>query len=242
MKKMMRVWAVAALLLAFGYVRAEAFEGEVDMKMTSNKSDKSTVMEYFVKGNKVRTQFEGKDGATIGGGIYDYKTHEMIMIMDKQKMYMVSELHPEKFHYNSADKHFKIHKTGNSQNILGHNCEEWDYTSDDNNGKVWFAPGIGNWWGTQMAAQSDKLDPSQKAMVNLVVTQKLFPMKWESTNKSGDISGSAEAVKIEAKSLDSSFFAPPSDYKEMKMPKVDLSQMAPNTGNVQIPKVNIPGL
>ncbi len=231
------VWVGAFLLLAAGWTRVWAFEGEVDMKMTTSKSDKIMTMEYFVKGTKIRTNIEGKDGA-MGGGIYDWQTRQMIVIMAKQKMYMVSELHPEKFQYNSQDKHYKIHKTGNTLNILGYDCQEWDYESDDNNGKVWFAPGIGNWWGTQMAAQSDKLDPSQKAMLNMVVTQKLFPMKWESTNKSGEVSRTAEATKVDKKSLDSSLFEPPADYKEMKIPKLDLGQMGTN----QMPKVNIPGL
>lgn len=237
MGKIMMVWAGAFILLAAGWARAGAFEGEVDMQMQNNKSDKALLMKYFVKGNKIRTDIETKDGAT-GGGIYDWQTHQMIMFMDKQKMYMVSELHPEKFHYNSQGKHFKIHKTGNTQNILGYDCQEWDYESDDDNGKVWFAPGIGNWWGTQMAAQSDKLDPAQKAMVNMVIEQKLFPMKWESINKSGGVNRTAEATKVDKKSLDSSLFEPPAGYKELNMPKMDLGQM----GNSQMPKVNIPGL
>jgi hypothetical protein len=202
--------------LGVGSLRAAgSFEGEVDMKMTRANSDKTILMQYYVKGHKVRTQIEGQNG-NAGGGIYDWQTNEMIIIMDKQKMYMVSQLHPEKFTYNK-DNHFKMAKTGNTLNILGYTCQEWDYTSDNNNGKIWLAAGIGNWWGTQMAAQADKLPPDQKSMVSMVISQNLFPMKSQSIDKSGNVKNGMEVVKVEKKSLDASFFEVPEGYKKLDM-------------------------
>src|SRR5579871_3549425 len=141
----------------------------------------------------------------------------MTIVMDKQKMYMVSHLHPEKLQA-EANKHFKISKTGKTTEILGHTCQEWDYTSDDENGKVWMTPGIGSWWGNEMAGQSDRLPADQRAMVQTVMAQKLFPMKWESDDKSGNAMGSGEVTRIEKKSLDSSLFEVPAGYKKMEMP------------------------
>src|SRR5581483_5352200 len=124
---------VLAALLFVGRALAGDFEGEVDMKMTHSGSDKSTAMQYFVKGTKLKTQVDSPDGKFSGGGIYDLKTHQYIVIMDKQKMYMVSQLHPEKFN-GGKDHHFSIKKTGNSATILGYSCQEWDYSSDEGSG------------------------------------------------------------------------------------------------------------
>jgi hypothetical protein len=205
-----------AILFTGGRVMAAgSFEGEVDMKVNRMNTN-DHVIKYFVKGHKGRFQMDSNDGKFSGSGIYDWQTNQTIMIMDKQKMYMVSQVHPEKFHYGN-DKHFKITKTGNSENILGYNCKEWDYTSDDGNGKIWFASGIGNWWANEMAAQADKLPSDQRALVETAIEQKLFPMKWETTDKSNSHRGSGEVVKIERQSLEDSFFEPPAGYKKFDM-------------------------
>ena len=216
--KRVLVLGLAALRSA-GRCLAGGFEGQVDMKMTQGNSGKSTAMSYYVKGNKIRVEIDNSDGEALGSGIMDLKTHQYIAVMDKQKMYMVSQLHPEKFSY-GKDHHFKMNKTGRSEKILGYSCQEWDYTSDEGSGKIWFAKGIGNWWGTSMAAQSDKLSPSQKAMVKMVLSEKLFPMKYEFSKKSGEADGTMEVTRIEKKSLSSGMFKPPAGYKKMEMPSL----------------------
>jgi len=210
--------AALSILLAWGLgtglSRAGEFEGEVDMKMTHADSDKTMMIQYFVKGHKMRTQMESKEGMV--GGIFDWQTHEMIILMDSQKMYMVSDLHPEQFVY-GKDHHFKITKTGETQEILGYTCREYDYESDNGKGKVWLAPGIGSWWGTEMAAQANKLPPDQRAMVGMVVAQKLFPMKSETMDQSGNAKAEMEVVKVDKKSLDPSLFEVPEGYKKLDM-------------------------
>ncbi len=216
MKNTLRFLLGLALALAFGRVRAAgSFEGEVVMKMNRANSDKAMTMQYFVKGHKLRTQMEGKDGVS-GGGIFDWQSHEMIILMDKQKMYMVSELDPAKLTY-GKDHHFKITKTGETLDILGYTCREYDYESDNGKGKVWLASGIGSWWGTEMAAQANKLPPDQKAMVSMVVAQKLFPMKSETMDQSGNVKSGMEVVKVEKKPLSSSLFEIPEGYKKFDM-------------------------
>ena len=210
-----RLMGLVVAFSAAGVYAAGSFEGEVDMKMTTHNG-KTMMMDYFVKGHKMRTQMDSDDGKFSGGAIYDVQTNQMIMVMDKQKMYMVSQLHPEKFHYGN-DKHFKLTKTGRTLSILGHSCQEWDYTSDDDNGKVWMASGIGNWWAEEMAAQADKMPSDQRALVKAAIEQKLFPLKWESDDKSGNEKSGMEAVKVEKKSLPSSMFAPPAGYKKFDM-------------------------
>jgi outer membrane lipoprotein-sorting protein len=216
MKSVLKVLMGLILVLATGAVRAAGnFEGEVDMKITRGGSDQPMTMQYFVKGHKMRTEIQGKEGMT-GGGIFDWQTHEMIILMDKQKMYMVSELDPAKMAY-GKDHHFKITKTGETQDILGYTCREYDYESDNGNGKVWLASGIGSWWGTEMAAQANKLPPDQRAMVSMVVAQKLFPMKTETMDKSGNAKSEMEVTKVDKKSLSSSLFEVPDGYRKLDM-------------------------
>ena len=226
MKKL--TWGLA-ILLALGPAALKAagtFEGEVDMKMSTTGGDKTYLMNYFVKGHKLRTQMDSPDGKFSGGSIFDFKNHILITVMDKQKMYTENKLHPENYG-KGKDNHFKMHKTGNSETILGYSCQEWDYESDNSHGKIWFAQGIGDWWGSSMAAQSKNLDSSQKALVNMVVSKKMFPMKYEFDNESGK-GATMEVVKVEKKSLDSSLFEVPAGYKKIQMP--DFGNMGGGSG------------
>jgi hypothetical protein len=216
MKKLLRAALSIAFMggLSLGVSLAGQFEGEVDMKMTRAGSDQTMMIQYFVQGHKMRTQSEGKEGMV--GGIFDWQTHEMIILMDKQKMYMVSDLHPEQFVY-GKDHHFKITKTGETLDILGYTCREYDYESDNGKGKVWLASGIGSWWGTEMAAQANKLPPDQRAMVGMVVAQKLFPMKSETMDESGNLKSEMDVVKVKEKSLDPGLFEIPEGYQKFDM-------------------------
>ncbi len=218
MKCFLKVFLGLAVALGTGFAQAGDFEGEVDMTMTTNNG-KTLPIQYFVKGHRARTQItiSNEKGSFSGGSIYDWQTNQITMLMDKQKMYTVSQVHPEKWNYDGNSKHFKVTDTGSTETILGHSCEEWDYTSDDNNGKIWLTPGIGNWWGSEMAAQANKLPSDQRALVNLVVSKKLFPMKWETDDKSGKIKNTGTVTKVEAKSLGDDFFEPPPDYKKFDM-------------------------
>lgn len=215
MKKWTFVLAALLAISARGSWASGGFEGEVDMKMTTHNG-KTMMVQYFVKGHKMRTQMESQDEKFSGGAIYDVQTNQVTVLMDKQKMYMVNQLHPENFHY-GTDKHFKLTKTGKTLDILGHTATEWDYTSDDDNGKIWMAPGIGNWWAEEMAAQADKMPSEQRSLVKAAIEEKLFPLKWESNDKSGQEKAGMEAVKLEKKSLSSSMFEPPAGYKKFDM-------------------------
>ena len=206
-------------LLTVGRVMAFGdFEGQVDMKMTHKGSDKSNSIQYLVKGSKLRMQMEGAESKYKVGSIMDMKKHQVITIMDDKKMYMVTDIHPEKFTGPKKDHHFSIKKTGHSEIILGYSCQEWDYSSDDSSGKMWFAKGIGNWWGNAMASQSDKLPSDQKAMVKTMLSEKLFPMKYQFNDKAGNPTAMMEVTNIEKKSLSSSLFEVPAGYKKMDMP------------------------
>jgi hypothetical protein len=217
MKNLLKFFLGLAVALGVGWAQAGDFEGEVDMTMTTN-NDKTLPIQYFVKGHKARTKttVTGEKGSFSGSSIYDWQTNQIIILMDSQKMYMVSQVHPEKWHYQN-NNNYKITDTGKSENILGHDAEEWDWTSDNDNGKVWLTTGIGSWWGSQMAAQANKLPPDQRALVSMVVSKKLFPMKWETDDKSGKMRNSAVVTKVEAKSLGDDMFEPPSDYKKFDM-------------------------
>lgn len=215
MRKNLSILMGLAVALGAGLAMAADFEGEVDMKVNRLNS-KDQLVEYFVKGHKGRFHMDSNDGKYSGSGIYDWKTNQVIMLMDQQKMYMVTQVHPEKFHSENKN-HFKITDTGKNETILGYRCEEWDYTADAENGKIWLTPGIGNWWANEMMAQYDKLPSDQRALAQVAMEKKLFPMKWESTDSSNNYRNGGEVVKIKRESLDESLFEVPADYKKFDM-------------------------
>jgi hypothetical protein len=191
-------------LIAGKVIAAGSFEGEVDYKMTM-KND-SGEMDYFIKGHKVRTNTEMKGHKM--GMILDWSAKSMVMLMDEQKMYMKHDLPtPDKSKVKVSGK---FYKTGKTQVILGRKCAEWVYESEHGKTSMWAASGMGNFAGVQ-----GEKGGADSAWADAVKTKGLFPLKVDVMDKDGKETMTMEATKLEKKSVSSSMFEIPSDYKNM---------------------------
>jgi hypothetical protein len=210
MKKNRLGWLLGlAVILTAGSLQAlGSFEGEVDYSMKSK--DTEGAMAYLLKGKKMRVNMEMKGHSSAM--IMDLGTRKTIMLMPEQKMYMVSSI-PE----SKADaKKFegKFSKTGKTQEILGHHCDEWLYQGKESQVSTWCASGMGAFMG--MGQQGKNM--SAEAWVEAVKHKGLFPLKTEVRDKDGNNTMTMEATKIDKRSVSSSEFEPPAGYKKINMP------------------------
>lgn len=219
------------ILFGAGISKALAFEGVVDYHITSG--DHKMDMEYLMKGHKLR--FNGNATTHNGAGILDSDKKTITILMPEQKMYMVQNVTDYKKLASQANGKFT--DTGNSETILGYKCEEYLYKSKSGLAHIWLASKLG-YFGGMLQGQSGGMD----AWVKMAQDKGLFPLKTVNTDNNGKEKFTMTATKVSKEPVDDSNFQVPSDYKEMQMPKMDMGQMAPKAGDIQMPKVNIPGL
>lgn len=203
---------------------AGSFQGIVSYEMTSG--DKTTNLDYYIKGHKVRLimKINGKDQASI----VDWDAMKIYVLMDKNKMYMTTDMpNPEKI---SADKNGKFSDTGETEKILGHTCEKYIYTRDNWNTETWLAKGMG-YFSSSVSGQNG----SEASWLQLAKAKGLFPLKSITKDKDGKIKSTMTATQVQAQSLADSLFQVPQGYKSMNLPKIDMGQTLGNSVQPKIP-------
>jgi hypothetical protein len=214
-----------------------AFEGVVHMTMTAAKGQPPADMTQMVKGTKSR--HEMKMGGQTSVMIMDMGAGTMTVLIPPQRMYMTMNLKQT----GDALKGLtppgaarsgapgvppappKITATGKTEVIAGHTCEHYAM-GEPQQFDVCAAKGLGHFLmggapagpmggiGGGMAAAA--LPPGWSDAVK-AFADGFFPMKMERV-EGGKRETMLQVTKVEPKPLDDSLFAPPPDYKEMKLP------------------------
>jgi len=226
---MRKFWAVLssfilALSLALPVLAGGDFEGIVAYKMTT--SGKTMDMEYMLKGGKVRTEM--KQGDMKMSMIMDPGAKKVTTLMHQQKMYMTSTMDGSLAGKAAKADVGKFTKVDGSKTILGYKCEHWRHEGKNGSGDFWLAKGLGAFAGMAPSRSGPaKLEDWVKAVQN----KGLFAMEVDYKTKQGNMN--MVATKVEKKSLSSSLFAPPSDYK--KMPSWDGAASRSGEGTAKQP-------
>jgi hypothetical protein len=187
-----------------GLSQAGQFEGEVDYNITLNDGNQMPV-NYLSKGKKTRMETTMKGHHMVE--IMDNSDKKIYMLMPEQKMYMTVTI-PDAGAMKSKSGG-KLTKTGNVKTILGRTATEWTYDSANGQTSIWAVSGMGYFF----MAKGPGADGSDSAWADVVKNGGLFPLEVNSKNSKGSVS--MIATKIDARSLDDSLFAVPSDYKDM---------------------------
>jgi len=210
--------ALAALVAAPASALAQgSFEGAVTYTITSHNA--SPTMVYYVKGNKARMEstFNGHTSVML----FDGASSKMVMIMPEQKMYMtvgnMDDMQPK------DAKIPKLTRTGRTEMIAGHACEDWEVQQEGQKGTttMCIAKGMGDF----MFARS-RMERSHNALSALlsnpqfreVIKGGFFPLKIVSM--SPDDSMTWVATKIESHALSDLLFTVPAGYREFSMPNM----------------------
>lgn len=222
----------AALMLGSGALAAQgSFEGVVHYRMTGQGGQ---VMEpvYYVKGGKARVEMNAAGQMAIM--LIDVESGAMTALMPAQKMYitmnvaaMAQNLPQDRAH---PDADVKFAPTGQKETIAGITCEHYRMTQskDDTQADFCLAKGMGTFMGLNVPAGGGPMSgmgrlpgmgslPPGAAEFAKTFKDGAFLLKMD-LKESDKNEMSMVATQVDRKSLDPALFAPPSDYREMKMP------------------------
>ena len=209
--------SVCAALVG-GPLAAQGFEGAVAYKMTGEKG-KTSEMVMSMKGDKMRTDFEGEDGAMTM--LLDGQTQMMKMVMSDQKMYMTMNLKGMRDRMQSK-KHAppKITALGTKETIAGRSCENYVVESEDSKEEFCNAKGLGNFMSPRSpmgGGPSNGLTELDFEIYQTYFKDGFFPLRVTEL-KGNQRRVVMEATRVEPKSLSPSYFEVPAGFTEMKMP------------------------
>jgi len=131
--KLKKIILPIILFLLAGTLNAQdAFEGKVVFDV--QEAGEIQVMDYYAKDKKFRMEMPDKGGTIL----FDSNKMMMYVLMDKEKMYMESQMMPL-----SMSGAGKVSKTGETKTILGHECEKFVFEQEDLTGEAWMTKDLG---------------------------------------------------------------------------------------------------
>jgi hypothetical protein len=211
---------ILAAMAAPAALGAAHFEGKVRMKMTDQKNP-AHFLDYSVKEGFIRTDIETEPGQ-VASMIMDLGKHEMLFLMPGQKMYMTRPMPDMNAaaarHADSNADDGKLVKTGETEKILGYDCEKYISKSRDTTTELWITDQLGSFMGlgrngNPMGGRKSKAVPSwEKDLMD----KGGFPMRVISTGKKGE-KFRLEVVSVQKATLPASTFSPPADYQKFDL-------------------------
>lgn len=199
----------SVLVSVAAHAASSSFEGRINLLQTEGKT--TVPVSYLFKGAHMRIEMtEGKEQLAV---IINLEKRETIMIMAEEKMYMVTKFDtaPE-----VADASSTPVKTGRTEKILGHECEEYTVTEKKTVTEYWAAKGLGVFRGMKEGGPGSSNAPS--AWEIEAEKNGLFPLRIVERNSKGKELSRTEATLIEPGKLDDSLFVPPKDFQKFEMP------------------------
>ena len=163
--------------------------------MDETSSGATTHHVYEAKGSRIRASEEGKDGYTIfesGGRTY--------AVDNAAREILVMDIHPSG---TRSKEHNRITKTAATETIAGHACTVWKVELEDGQkGEVCIAHDL-------------KLGGQHVDMWFPRVPENGFPLRGVLSDSDGKVTRELKVTSVRAKSIDSSRFDLPKDYKRV---------------------------
>ncbi len=200
------------------------FEGKIKFKISHD--EEQMFLDYFIKGSNLRMEM-GDDAKAVF-----IKTEEKsYVLMPEEKMYMdldnslfsklqdmvgMEEEEDENGDEESEAVDMESFKTGKTTNILGYECHQWIFESDEDNEEVeaWVTSELGNFVLMQ-SPMGAGYSPGWSTSIN---DNGFFPMLVITRDNDGEEISRFEATEVNKESLSNKLFTFPSDYSEMKIP------------------------
>jgi hypothetical protein len=217
-------FASACILAVATATISSAFEGKVEMTMTSSGS--AMPMTYFIKGTHMRIEMavppdkNNKDGSTFVS-LMDLEKHEVTMLMPEEKMYMVHQISDEtveKAKNKKAETEFKA--TGRKEKIAGIEAEEYVGQSDKKLTEVWVTKELGEFMVANQG-KGGKKGAQNSAWAKFTEQGGFFALRVIQRAKEGaPVDFQQEVIKVEKGKQADKLFVPPDDYKKFEMPSM----------------------
>jgi outer membrane lipoprotein-sorting protein len=212
-KTIVLIFVMLGLLFLSATITAQnTFEGKVKFKVSGDDSDKASVIDYFIKDDKIRMEVKDAMGAVI---IFDKSTVKMLM--ESQGMYMeyprdmmMGQMEHDNEKHNDE---FAPTMTNNTKEILGYECKQWIMESDDGTIEMWVTDELGSFVPMQSPMGGGEVPDWQKQMAD----GNFFPM-LVIVNDDGDKISAFEVVEVNKQDLNDNLFSVPKGLKKMDMP------------------------
>jgi len=214
--KLLLSFAFSLTVLASQVCAADAFEGRITMKMTSE--GKSNEVAYALKGSRMRMEMNSEGKAMVT--LLDLKEKQMTMLMPNEKMYMVMPLRdiPGADKVDAAAADTTLEKTSETETILGYKTTKYLARSKEQKEpvEIWAAEGLGSFFnpGDFGAMGGKRKAPLWEKELR---EKGFFPLRIVTKQKKGR-EDRMEVVKLDKTALPDSLFVPPADFKKFSMP------------------------
>lgn len=226
MNPLLRLFAVATLVTASLGHAADAFEGKVSLAITSGKG-KSMVMDYSIKGRKVRTDMNAEGQAFAS--ILDLDKLEMLLLMPEQQMYMTMPVKKpvQQAMAQAQESTADVEVTGKTETILGYTCHQILVKDKGTVTEVWAAEGLGVFAGLgqggPMGGGGGPFGGRGKSANSakweeVIKTKGGFPLRVVSHDAKNRETFKMEATSIQPGAVPDSLFLPPEGYQKFQMP------------------------
>ncbi len=222
MKKIISISVMALLFFAFTSICLAQFEGVVNMKILqkSSKGEMDVTQEVFIKGDKMRSNMTTQK-SPMGPITMIIRRDKGVVwtIMDAMKMYMETSLQKTEEMAKSMQRDTlkpTIAKSGKTQTILGHKCEEILVTTSDMKASLWGTTELSSLAESMKRINSSSAS-AQSRWMQEVEKMKMLVLKIHEEHKSG-MSSDLEITAINKKAVDDSQFEIPAGYTKQEMP------------------------
>jgi len=200
MKLIYSTLTLILLFLSTNSFAQTAFQGKVVFNLETD--GQKQVMDYYAKDKKFRMEVPDQGGYIL----FDSQTMNMYIVMDEQKMYMVSSMNSS-----STGSAGSITKTGETKKILGYDCEKFMFVQDGSKGESWMTKDLGSF---MFFGQSQKeIADWQKEILN----EGYFPLQVTEYDDNGNVESAYNVVEVTPQELSSDMFAVPSSYQKLDM-------------------------
>jgi hypothetical protein len=200
MKTFSLILSLLIILFSEVALTQENFEGKV--KFDVEEDGKKQVMDYYAKDKKFRMEVPDKGGTIL----FDSQALKMYVIMDEQKMYMETQMMPL-----SMGGDGSVSKTGETKNILGHECEKFIFDQENLSGEAWMTKDLGAFMFF-MESQQD-----MPAWQSEVLDAGYFPLEVTQYNKREKTKSVYNVIEVEPMELSDDLFIPPANYQKLDM-------------------------
>ncbi len=192
-------------------IAQDKFQGKVTFEVSDGGQNQQ--ISYFVKGNKFLIQPDDGEAAGKGSMIYDGDKKTMIIIMDEQKMYMEMPIDPtdEISKSESVGPDYFV-KTGNSQNVMGYSCDEFEFKDEDRKGLALMTKELGSF-----LFMDNPEGGGNSQWQKEIMSEGYFPMLVKEENSSGEFETVFKVIDLKLMSLDDKMFSAPPGFTKFDM-------------------------
>ncbi len=211
--KIARLALILSLLIAtvsINLIAQNKFEGMIKYKISGD--GEVNYIKYFVKGNAFRMEAEGASSGP--GGAVIFKDNKMTILMPEQRMYMEfpTDIKINESDYSDSEEINLPFQTGETKNILGHECKKWAYSDRDGGVEIWAATDMGSYFAMNNPMQGNV--PSWQKKLS---GKGFFPLLVISKDEAGNETDRFEAVDLKTSGISDNLFVIPTGFNKLDM-------------------------